>query len=48
MNSEYCKTSCPYRLLLNLINKIDMQKGKTSVALSNLNIYYTWKSTKSS
>ena len=48
MNAESSKTSHPHRLLLNLINKIDMHRGKISVALSNLSIYYAWRSIKSS
>ena len=48
MNSESSKTSHPHRLLLELINKIDMHRGKTSVTLSNLRIYYAWRSIKSS
>ena len=34
MNSENSKTSKPYVLTLNLIDKIDLQKGEKSVALS--------------
>ena len=33
--------------MLNLTNKIDLRSEKT-VALSNLNIYHTWKNIKSS
>ena len=39
MNSENSKTSNPYRLLLNLTNKVDLQKGKKCVALLNFSIY---------
>ena len=39
MNSENNKTSDPYRLLLNLSDKIINKY----IALSNLTIYYTWK-----
>ena len=46
MNSENSKTSDPHRLLLNLIDKIDL-RGK-DVALSNLSIYYAWKNIKHS
>ena len=38
MNSENSKTSDPHRLLLNLIDKIDLRRK--DVALSNLSIYY--------
>ena len=41
MNLENIKTSKPHVLTLNLIDKIDLRKGKKSVALSNLCIYYT-------
>ena len=47
INSENSKTSEYRVLLLNLTNKIDLISEKT-VALSNLNIYYTWKNIKSS
>ena len=42
MNSENNKTSDPYRLLLNLSDKIINKY----IALSNLTIYYTWKNIK--
>ena len=47
INSENSRTSEYHVLFLNLTNKIDLRSGKT-VALSNLNIYYTWKNIKSS
>ena len=37
MNSKNCKTSDPYRLLLNLTDKIDLRKDKY-IASSNLGI----------
>ena len=40
MNSENSKTSHPHGLLLSLTDKIDLRRGKKSVALSNLCIYY--------
>ena len=40
MNSANSKTSDPYRLVLNLTDKIDLQRGDKRVALSNFNIYY--------
>ena len=46
MNSENNKTSDPYRQLLNLTDNIDLRKKDKYVALSNLSIYYTWKSMK--
>ena len=33
MNSENSKTSHPHRLLLNLTNKIDFQRGERSISL---------------
>ena len=47
MNSENSKTSEPYVLILKLSNKSD-RRGKKSIALSNLSIYYTSKNIKSS
>ena len=48
MNSENSKTSDPHRLLLNLTNKINLQRSNKYLALSNLSIYYTWKNIKKS
>ena len=44
INSENSKTSNPHRLFLNLTNKIDLR----TLALSNISIYYTWKTIKNS
>ena len=38
INSENSKTSDPHRLLLNLSDKIILEKGGIYVALSNLSI----------
>ena len=43
MNSENSETSEPHKLILNLTDKIDLRKGEKSIALSKLNIYFTWK-----
>ena len=48
MNSENSKTSEYHVLVLKLADKLDLRRGKKSVALSNLSIYYTWKNIKSS
>ena len=48
MNSENSKTSDLYRLLLNLLDKINLKRTDRYVALSNLSIYYTWKNIKKS
>ena len=43
MNSENSKTSDPHRLLLNLLDKINLKRSNKYVVLSNLSIYYKWK-----
>ena len=48
MYSENSKTSEYHVLLLKLADKLDLRRGQKSVALSNISIYYTWKSIKSS
>ena len=48
MNSENSRTSEYHVLVLKHINKLDLRRGHKTVALSNLNIYYTWKNIKSS
>ena len=46
LNSKNSKTSDPNRLLLNLADKINLKRSDKYVALSNLNMYYTWKNIK--
>ena len=48
MNSKNSKTSEYHVLVLNLTYKLDLERGQKTVALSNLSIYYTWKTIKSS
>ena len=48
MNSENSRTSEYQVLVLNLTDKLDLRRGKKTVALSNLSIYYTWKNIKTS
>ena len=48
MNSKNSKTSDPQRLLLNLIDKIDLSRKDKYIAVSNLGICYTWKNIKNS
>ena len=48
MNSKNSKTSDPHKLLLNLTDKIHLGRSDIYVALSNLNIYYTWENRKTS
>ena len=43
MNSKNSKTSKPHVLLLKFTNKVDLRIGEKIIALSNLSIYYTWK-----
>ena len=40
MNSGSSKTSDPHRLLLNLSDKINLERSDKYVALTNLSIYY--------
>ena len=42
MNSKNGKTSDPHGLLINLANKINLKRSDKYVALSNLDIYFTW------
>ena len=42
-NSENTKTSKLHVLILKLADKLDLRIGEKVIALSNLSIYYTWK-----
>ena len=46
VNSKNSGTSDPRRLLLNLTDKINLNRSDKYVALSNLSIYYIWKNIK--
>ena len=46
MKSENSKTLGYHVLVLKLTDKLDLRRGQKTVALSNLSIYYTWKSIK--
>ena len=46
MNSGNSKTSCTYRLPLNLLGKINLKRIDKYAAVSNLSIYYAWKKVK--
>ena len=46
MNSDNSKSSKAHILKLKLTNKLDWRLGEKVIALSNLSIYYTWKSIK--
>ena len=48
MNTKNSQTSKPHVLILKFIDKLDLRRGENRIALSNLSIYYTWKSIKSS
>ena len=48
INSENSKTSEYHVLVLKVTDKLDLRRGRKTVALSNLSIYYTWKNVKSS
>ena len=48
MNSQNSKNSEPHVLILKLTNKLDLRIDEKVIALSNLNIYYTWKNIKNS
>ena len=48
MKPENSKTSEYHVLVLKLTHKLDLRRSQKSVALSNLSIYYTWKSITSS
>ena len=48
MNSKNSKLSDPNRLLLNLSEKINLQRSDIYVALSSLSVHYTWKNIKKS
>ena len=41
MNSENSKTSEYHVLVLKLTDKLDLTRGKKTVVLPNLSIYYT-------
>ena len=43
INSENSKTSEPHVLMIKLTNKLDLRIGEKIIALSNLSIYYMWK-----
>ena len=47
-NSEKSKTSKTHALIPKLTDKIDLRRSENSIALSNLNIYYTWKNIRKS
>ena len=48
MNSESSRTSEYHVLMPKITDKLHLKRGKKTVALSNLTIYYMWKNIKSS
>ena len=48
INSRNSKTSDLHRLLLKVLDKINLKRSDTYIALPNLSIYYTWKNIKKS
>ena len=46
MNSVNSKTSDSHKLILNLTDEIHLKRKDKYVALSNLDIYDTWKNIK--
>ena len=46
MNSENTETLSPYSLMLNFTDKMNLRRGKSRVALSNLRIYYMRRNDK--
>ena len=48
MNSKKSETPDPHKLLLNLINKINLKRNNKYVALTSLSIYYAQKNIKRS
>ena len=47
MNTKNSKTSEPYRLKYDLIDKLDLKNPNKNMALGSSSIYYTWKNVKS-
>ena len=48
MNSQNSKTSDPPRMLLNLLDKINLNRVNKYIDLSNRSIYYIWNNIKKS
>ena len=47
ISSENCKTFNAHIPMLNLTDKLDLQRCDKRVPLSDLSVYYTWKNIKS-
>ena len=48
MRSQNSKTSDSYRLVLNLTDKMYIQRGNKRIELSDFSTYYTWDNMKKS
>ena len=48
MNAKNIQTSKSHVIMLKFTEKLDLRRGANRIALSNLSIYYTWKTIKSS
>ena len=48
MSCKNSKTPHPHRPLLNLLDKINLERRNKHVALLNLSNHYTWKNIKKS
>ena len=46
MNFGNSKTSDLHKLMLNLLDKINLKRSNKYVVLSNFSSYYTWKDIK--
>ena len=46
LNFKKSKTFDPHRLLIYLLDTMNLKRSDKYFVLSNLNIYYTWKITK--
>ena len=46
MNTENSETNEPHKLILNLLQKLDLKSTDNHVALQNLSVYYMWKNVK--
>ena len=47
MSTENSKTNEVHRFRLSFADKLNLKNPKKTIALGNLNIYYTWKNIKS-
>ena len=46
MNTENSEINEPHKLILNLLQKLDLKSTDNHVALQNLSVYYMWKNVK--